>query len=271
MVGLVALVLAGGSWSRVSASTIGDRISLSSLYWIFYKEDFNHINAKYPALMKQVIAGPGTYVLEQHPGGDRLPRKVIPAETFFSSAGLEAAIDHHQVIPGVKFVADDLENIRIAPAPERRNPIPALKHFAKNANANGYRPILVPGRDLMRVPQAVCSQQPGDTISQAYLRCDVPAAAAYAPIYVIQSSAVETNLPALRQLVQQGAARARKANPNVIVLATLSVSPNGAYVPYTAAVKAALEIRPYVQGFAVNDVRSSDWRMVDFLRTLSEP
>jgi hypothetical protein len=269
MVGLVALVLTVGSWSRVSASTTGDRISLSSLYWIFYKEDFNHINAKHPALMKQVVAGPAVYVLEQHPGGDRLPRKVIPAETFFSTAGLQAAIDQHQVIPGVKFVADDLENIRAAPAPERRNPIRALKGFSRAAHSNGYRPILVPGRDLMRVPQAVCSQQPGGTISQAYLRCGVPAAAAYAPIYVIQSSAVETNLSALRQLVRQGAAQARRANPNVIVLATLSVSPNGAYVPYTAAVKAALEIRPYVQGFALNDIRSSDWRMVDFLRALS--
>ncbi len=57
----------------------------------------------------------------------------------------------------------------------------------------------------------MCAQQRGHTISQSYLQYGLPSAAAYAPIYVIQSAAVETNLPALRQLVQEGAAQARKA------------------------------------------------------------
>jgi hypothetical protein len=34
--------------------------------------------------------------------------------------------------------------------------------------------------------------------SRAYLRCGLPTAAAYAPIYVIQAAAVETNLNDLR-------------------------------------------------------------------------
>ncbi len=269
MVGLVVFAGAAGSWPGVSASSMGNPISLSSMYWIFYKEDFNHINAKAPALIKQMVAGPGTYVLEQRAGGTPLPAHVIPVQYFFSSAGLQAAIDHHQVIPGVKVVADDLENFAITPAPERKNPIPAMRGFADAAHANGYRPILIPGRDLMRVPRAVCSQQPGTTISQAYLRCGLPAAAAYAPIYVIQAAAVETNLSALRQLIQDGAAQARKANPRALILATLSVSPNGLYVPYTAVVVAAKAIRPYVQGFFINNLRPSDSRMIGFLQALS--
>lgn len=259
-----------GSWSGVSARSMGKSISLSSLYWIFYKEDFNHLNAEAPALIKQIAAGPGTYVLEQRAGGDRLPAKVIPVQYFFSSAGLQAAIDHHQVIPGVKVVADDLEDFAITPAPERKNPIPAMRGFADAAHANGYRSILIPGRDLMRVPRAVCSQQPGTTISQAYLRCGVPAAAAYAPIYVIQAAAVETNLSALRQLVRNGVAQARKANPRALILATLSVSPNGFHVPYSAVVTAAEAIRPYVQGFFMNNIRPSDSRMIGFLRAVSK-
>jgi hypothetical protein len=163
MAGLAALVLAGGLWSQASARPVGARINLSSLYWMFYKEDFNHINAKEPALIRQIVAGPAIYVLEQRLGGSRLPGKVIPVEIFFSSAGLQAAIDHHRVIPGVKFVTDDLENLRITPAAERTNPIPAMKDFAHTAHANGYQPILVPGRDLMRVPRAVCSQQSSST------------------------------------------------------------------------------------------------------------
>ena len=170
----------------------------------------------------------------------------------------------------MKVVADDLENFAVTPAAERKNPIPALREFGDAARAKGYRSILMPGRDLMRVPGAVCSQRPGTTISQAYLRCGLPTAAAYAPIYVIQAAAVETNLSALRQLVQDGAAQARKANPHALVLATLSVSPNGLYVPASAVAVAAEAIHPYVQGFFINDLRPSDSRMLGFLRALSK-
>ena len=271
MVGLVVFAGTVGSWPGASASSMGKSISLSSVYWIFYKEDFNHLHTEVPALIRQIAAGPGTYVLEQRAGGISLPANVIPVQYFFSSAALQAAVDHHKIIPGVKVVADDLENYALTPAPERKNPIPALRGFADAADANGYRPILMPGRDLMRVPGAVCSQRPGTTISQAYLRCGLPKAAAYAPIYVIQAAAVETNLIALRQLVQDGAAQARKANPHALVFATLSVSPNGLYVPASAVAVAAEAIRRYVQGFFINDLRPSDSRMLGFLRALGKP
>jgi hypothetical protein len=68
--------------------------------------------------------------------------------------------------------------------------------------------------------------------------------------------------------VQQSVAEARKANPKVTIFATLSVSPNGAYVPAAAVIRAALAIRPYVQGFEMNNIRPSDWRMIAFLTGL---
>jgi hypothetical protein len=269
MIGLVAFVLAVSSWSPVSATSVSGLISLSSVRWIFYKEDFNHLKVEAPALIRQILAGPGTYVLEHRVGGPPLPPKVIPAEMFFSSAELQAAIQHHRVIPGVKFVVDDLEDLGITPRAERKEPIPAMKGFAHAAHARGYQPVLIPGRDLMLVSGAMCSQQRGHTISQSYLSCHLPAAAAaYAPIYVIQAAAVETNLTALRQLVQEAAAQARKANPNVTIFATLSVSPNGAYAPAIAVVRAAEAIRPYVQGFEMNNIRPSDSRMIGFLTEL---
>jgi hypothetical protein len=268
MIGLVAFVLAVSSWSRVSAISVSGQISLSGVRWIFYKEDFNHLNAEVPAVINRILAGPATYVLEHRAGGPPLPRKVIPAEMFFSSAALQAAIDQHRIIPGVKVVVDDLEDLGAAPAAERRNPMPAMKGFARAADSGGYQPVLIPGRDLMLVPRAMCAKQRGHTISQSYLHCGLPAAAAYAPIYVIQSAAVETNLTALRQLVREAAAQARKANPGVTIFATLSVSPNGTYVPYTAVLQAARAIRPYVQGFEMNNIRPSDWRMIDFLTGL---
>ena len=275
MAGLVAFVLAAGSWSPVSARSVSGPvslsglISLSSVRWIFYKEDFNHLNVEAPALIRQIVAGPATYVLEHRAGGPPLPRKVIPAEMFFSSAALQAAINQHRVIPGVRFVVDDLEDLGITPRAERRAPIPAMKEFAHAAYSKGYQPVLIPGRDLMLVSGAMCAQQRGHTISQSYLNCGLPAVAAYAPIYVIQAAAVETNLGALQQLVREAVTQARRANPRVTIFATLSVSPNGTYVPYTTVVRAAEAIRPYVQGFEMNNIRPSDSRMIAFLAGLS--
>jgi hypothetical protein len=270
MVGLIAFVLAVGSWSRVSATSVSGPISLSSVRWIFYKEDFNHLKDEDPDLVKQIVASPATYVLEHSVGGHRLPKPVMPAEMFFSSAELQAAIDQGQVIPGVKVVVDDLEDLPTTPPAELHAPIPAMKEFSQAATANGYQPVLIPGRDLMLAPGAKCSKQPGSTISEAYLRCGLPAAAAYAPIYVVQAASIETNLTELQHLVRLAVARARKANPNVTIFATLSVSPNGAYVPASAVVQAAEVIRPYVQGYAMNNVRPSDPRMIDFLTGLSQ-
>jgi hypothetical protein len=243
---------------------------LSSVQWIFYKEDFNHLNGEDPAIVKQIVASPATYILEHSVGGHHLPKQVIPAQMFFSTAELQAAIDQGQIIPGVKVVVDDLEDLPTTPIAELDAPKTAMQEFGQAATSHGYRPVLIPGRDLMLVSGARCSKQSGSTISEAYLRCGLPAAAAYAPIFVIQAASVETNLPALEQLVHLAAARARKANPNVTIFATLSVSPNGADVPASAVVQAAEAIRPYVQGYAMNNVRPSDPRMLDFLTGLSQ-
>ena len=272
MTGVAALLLAPGTWSRVtaSASSAGPQISLSSFRWIFYKEDFNHIRAKSPALIQQILAGPGTYVLERRRGGPPLPARVVQVQILYSQYGLQKTIDKNRIIPGVQLVSDDLESWTITPKDERHDPMSAMADFAQTAHDNGLRPVLVPGRDLMRVPNAVCTQQPHFTISQAYLTCGLPAAAEYAPVFVIQASAVETDQTALLDLVQQGAAQARKANPKVLVFATLSVSPNGATVGYGAVVKAARLIAPYVDGFSMNNIRPSDPRMVGFLQALSQ-
>src|SRR5207247_3323756 len=113
--------------------------------------DLKHPTAQAPGPLQQILAGPGTYVLEHRAGGPPLPPQVTPAEMFFSSAELQAAISHHRMIPGVKFVVDDLEDLGIAPAVERKEPIPAMKGFAHAADVHGYQPILIPGRDLMLV------------------------------------------------------------------------------------------------------------------------
>src|SRR6266567_1662026 len=248
---LIALLLGPGFLSS-RAATSAQKPILTRLYWIFYKEDIERVNSFDPAIVQQLVSGPGTYALERSAFGPRLPSGVIPVENFFSAASLEQAIGAHAVFPGVKVVAEDPEYWRATPGPEKVTPIPYMKKFAAAANGHGLTPILVPARDLMRVPDGACTQKPAETISQAYISCGIPAAAADSRFFVIQAAAVETDLPALRQLVSQGAAEARRANPNVIVLATPSAAPNGAPVSYAAVDRAARAVLPYVRGFELN-------------------
>ncbi len=266
---IVTALLAAGPAAQVSASPASQRTGLPKLYWIFYKEDIERVNAFDSAIVRQLVSGPGTYALTRSAHGPQLPAGVIPVENFFSDASLQNAIDAHAIYPRVKFVAEDPEYWKSTPKAEQVTPIRYMNKFATTASANGYTPILVPARDLMRVPNGACTQQGASTISQAYISCGIPAAAANARFYVIQAAAVETDLPALRQLVRQGAAQAHRANPHVIVLATLSAAPNGTPLPYTAVVSAARAVLPYVRGFEMNSEPRNDRELVSFFRALS--
>ena len=169
----------------------------------------------------------------------------------------------------MKVVVDDLEDLPTTPTAELDAPIPAMKEFAQTAAANGYQPVLIPGRDLMLVSGAKCSRQPGlpfprptcaAVSGRGGLRADLRDPGR---VRRVQSHRPEAACAA-------GCGRARKANPNVTIFATLSVSPNGAYASSSVVVQAAEAIRPYVQGYAMNNVRPSDPRMIDFLTELSQ-
>jgi len=243
-------------------------VNLTKLYWLFYKEDIERINKFDPGVVQVMASGGHTYALTRTKYGPRFPPGVIPVENFFSAASLAAAIRSRDVIPQVKVVAEDPEDWRSTPIDERLTPIKYMKDFASTAEGHGLLPILVPARDLLRVKKAACTATPAQTISQAYVACGLPAAAAKARIFVIQAAAVETNLPALRQLVQQGASEARKANPNVNVLATLSAAPNGTAVSLQALISAATTVLPYVNGFELNSEPHNDHELVSFLEAL---
>ena len=55
----------------------------------------------------------------------------------------------------------------------------------------------------------------------------------------------------------------------MIVIATLTTTPNGSPVGYTALNQAARAILPYVQGFELNSTAPTDSRMIAFLHALS--
>ena len=266
---LVAAVAAIVAYLRITAHATNKPVKLSSLYWVYYREDLLRLQPLDPAIVGQTLSGPGTYALEHNNTGPPLPAGVIPVALYFSYADEQAALKNKQVPAGATALADDPEDWPATPLNEQQNPLPSLKSFGLASKAAGYATVLIPGRDLMSVSGAVCNQQKGETISQAYVRCGLPSAAANASVYVIQSAALETDIPAMTQLVQQAAAAARAANPSVKVIATISTAPNGSPVGATTVNQAARAVLPYVQGFEVNTTAPTDSRFIAFLHDLA--
>ncbi len=267
---LAAVLIAVGLWLLVrTAQSANKPVSLGSLYWIFYREDLIRIQAADPAIVQPILSGRGAIMLE-HSATGNAPPSAQQAELFFSYADFQNALQGGTIIPGVRFVAYDPENWSLTPRGEQQDPLRYLKLFGQAAQASGYQAILVPGRDLMQVPGAVCGQQKGESISAAYVRCGLPASAAYASAYVIQAASLELDLPSLKQLVQSSAAAARTANPAVTIYATLSTTPPGGGPTSASALnKAARTILPYVQGLEVNTTAGTDSRMIAFLHALA--
>ncbi len=268
---MLALLLAGVLYylTTVPSHAVSKPIKLSSLYWIYYREDLTRLEPLNPSLIGQTLSGPGAYALEHNNSGPPLPSGVTPIELFFSYATEAAAIKSGSVIPGVSILADDPEYWPATPVNEQQTPLTYMQDFSKAASGAGDQSALIPGRDLMSVPGATCGQQKGESIAQAYVRCNLPSAASSAKIFVLQTAEMETSLPALTQFVQQAAAAARAANPHVIILATLSTTPNNVTVGPGTINQAARAMLPYVQGFEVNTTAPTDSRFITFLQDLS--
>jgi len=267
---LLALLLAGGLYYlTIPSHAVSKPVKLSGLYWIYYREDLTRLEALNPSLIGQTLSGPGTYALEHNNSGPPLPSGVTPVELFFSYASEQAAIKSGSVIPGVGILADDPEYWPPTPVNEQQTPLTYMQDFSKAASGAGDQTVLIPGRDLMSVPGATCGQQKGESIAQAYVRCSLPSVASGAKIFVLQTAEMETSLPALTQFVQQSAAAARAANPHVIIIGTLSTTPNNVTVGPGTINQAARAMLPYVQGFEVNTTAPTDSRFVTFLQDLS--
>jgi hypothetical protein len=140
---------------------------------------------------------------------------------FKSYAAFRRAISQRTIAAGTHWVAYDNEAWQGTPQREQRSPIRYEALFAKLAHSHGYKVILMPAQDL------VPGFSSGSNVWQQYLSLGLASTSGrLADIYEIQAQPYE--LAAFRQagdfkdFVQQAAAQARAANPNVVVFAGLS-------------------------------------------------
>ena len=145
--------------------------------------------------------------------------------SWASEAAFELAVSNGWIPPGVTTVMYDPENWPSTPAPERIDPVTAMRAFSTTARGQGYRVVLTPHPSLVTVPGGRCTVGPGESIEDAYVRCDIAGqAATMADVVETQAQALETDPSAYRSFVEATAEQARAANPDVSVLAGLSTN-----------------------------------------------
>jgi len=240
---------------------------VAHLRWIIEQENLARLAAAAPDLACQLLAAPQPIVV-RGPSGGPVPHGVRPAELYTSYAKFSEQVSRAALPAGARAVIYDPESWAATPPEERHDPMRYLALFAALARANGYQPILAPGRDLTLTPGGRCAKRPGERVGEAYVRCGIPRAAEHAAIFVIQAAPQELDLPGLRRLVEASSRQARYANPAAVLIATISTAPGGVQADPAAMARAAWTMLPFVHGFMLNMTAATTLSAAAFLRAL---
>jgi hypothetical protein len=251
LVAVVAAVgLAGSVGQGVSAPRDQTRTS-----WILTGWNMHLIARDRPSIARHFFDTPLAYADGNRRRQNQVVRGFSSTATlkYESYADLASDLAHGRTAPGIRTVLYDPERWPRTPGVEQRDPATYLRRFAQLAHAHGLRVIETPARSLMAVEGARCRQNSGETLDHATLRCSLPAhAARYADVVEIQSQASQRDAGAYVSYVRTAAAQARAANPEVVVLAGLSTSPDDIVATSGDLVTAAEAVRGEVEGFYVS-------------------
>jgi hypothetical protein len=186
--------------------------------WIATATTLARLRALDPAATALYFDRSGSFVLGGEPEGSG-----VAARAWSDEAEFEQDLASGAIQPWVRAVMYDPEMWPATPDRERHDPIAAMRAFSRAARAAGYEVILTPHPNLVDVPGAVCERSGTETASAAYIRCGIGTEAArLSDVVEIQAQWLEWDPATYRAFVEATAAQARRANPDVVVLAGLS-------------------------------------------------
>lgn len=214
-----------------------------------------------------LLAGPAVAVLAANPEASRLLSgtrpfvargrntaippawKAVPYASFKSVGELARALRAGPLgdLEGVMY---DNEAWALTPPEEQRHPARYTKLAAGLAHGRRLLFLAAPAVDLVNV------LMPGNGAQNrrydAYLSLRLAAAARYADVFAIQAQSAERDTRLYADFVRRAAAQARRANPEVLVLAGISTNPNGQRVAAKDLLGAIAATRGTVDGYWLN-------------------
>lgn len=188
------------------------------------------------------------------PSWDAIP--VIPFQGF---AALKVTLEQHGLAPDVKGVLYDYEKWKFTPPDEQRNPVKYIKPAADLVHGRRLLLLTSPSANLVKVMAPETG--PSDPeMFDAYLRLGIADdGARYADSYIVQAQRSLRDTAVFVSFVQRAAAQARRANPNVEVLAGISTNPLGRRVVVDDLLRAIAATRDIVDGYWLNIPTRNDY------------
>jgi hypothetical protein len=183
-----------------------------------------------PEVARASFVSDHAIALGGHPGA-------VMGRSWASCAQFRADARSGTIDADVRIAMYDPERWRHTPAREQRDPIGAMARFGDLARRHGYGCMITPHPGLVSVEGSSIAREADETEEAAYERSGITEAAARnADIVETQAQRLQNRPDAYRALVSATAARARAANPSVLVLSGLSTSPG-----FTASPQMLLE------------------------------
>jgi hypothetical protein len=201
----------------------------SEQFWIATGTTVKTLHAVDPSTTARVFDQPSAYVTGNEDGTqNQVPAgwSAVPTLKYESYARFRADVLNGRISPAIRSVVYDPENWTATPLEERQDPYRWMRRFFELAKSQGYHVQQAPSRDLMQVPGAVCRKRTGETLSAAFLRCNVAGRAApYADLLHLQAQVLARDPAVYRWFVSANRDQVLAANPAVVFTSNLSTSP----------------------------------------------
>jgi hypothetical protein len=234
--------------------------------WVVQGGWYAQLHSRAPILAERLFASPDAVILGAVPGSPR-PIRAFAFASYADFAELIATSPDW--FADMDTVMYDLERWRASPLEEQQDPATYFRRFAELARAHELRVIITPHQSLMSTPGGVCTANPGEPETDAYVRCEIAVHAALAADVVeTQAQGMQDRPEDYRDFVEATAAQARAANPDVRVIAGLSVrreAHEGTLLDAWSAV------RGIVDGYYLSIKQGQVDKAVSFLQRLPVP
>jgi hypothetical protein len=191
--------------------------------WVVQGGWYNQLRDRAPALSRGLFATEDAVILGAIPGSSR-PIRAFAYASYTQFA--ESLSTSPEWFADVDTVMYDPERWAATPLYEQQEPGTYFRLFSELARSQGFRVIITPHQSLMSVPGGRCTANRGEAETNAYLRCEIAAqAAVFADVVETQAQGMQDRVQDYRAFVEATAAQARAANPDIEVIAGLSVRP----------------------------------------------
>ena len=192
---------------------------MTTSLWVTSGRTMRAIAGVDPEIAQTAFASDRAIALGGWPGA-------VAGQAWASCELFEADVASGAIAADVRVAMYDPERWRHTPLAEQQDPVAAIARFGDLARQHGYRVIITPHPGLVSVKGGAFRREANETEEDAYERSGIAEAAARAAdIVETQAQRLQNDPQAYRELVSRTAERARRVNPEILVLSGLSTSP----------------------------------------------